>query len=108
MRFSIEQMFLSDSSGKPLGQPPPMAYHVVEAETVETALSLFLTEQQAKIVGDIQRFPGAQAVVTAQQGGTVFTLHLAPGTGSFRRARRSVAVDTEGPADSSRDSGQRR
>jgi len=109
MRFAIEQMFLSDSTGRPLGQPPPAAYHVVEAETVEAALSQFLTEQQAKIVGDIQRFPGAQAVVTAQQGGTVFTLHMAPGTDSFRRKRRPVAADTEGPpADASRESGQRR
>jgi hypothetical protein len=98
MRFSIEQIFLTDRCGKPLGDRPAAAYHVVEADTLDIALSAFLGEQQASLVGNIQRLPGAQAVATAQQQGTVFTLHVAQGTDSFRRERQSAAAEATGDA----------
>ncbi len=94
MRFSIEQSFLTDSSGKPLGDRPAAAYHIVEADTLDAALSSFLREQQANLVGTIQRFPGAHAVATAQQQGSVFTLHVTSGSDSFQRERLSARADT--------------
>ena len=104
MQFSIEQIFLTDSSGKPL-DARPAAYHIVEAETLDAALSSFLNQQQASLVGTIQRFPGTEAVATAQQQGTVFTFHVEPGSGSFRRESRKTAAadpargETNGPRD---------
>src|SRR6185436_2193406 len=79
LRFSIEQVFLTDSGGKPLDGPPAAAYHVVEADDLDSALSSFLADQQSTILGTVRRFPGSQAVATAQQKGTVFTCHVAPG-----------------------------
>jgi hypothetical protein len=94
MHFSIEQTFLTDSSGKPLGDRPAAAYHIVDADTLDAALSLFLGEQQASLVGTIQRLPGAYVVATAQQQGTVFTLHVAAGSDSFQRERRPGAAES--------------
>ena len=93
MRFLIEQMFLTDSTGRPLGDRRAAANHVVEADTVDAALSSFLRDQQASLIGSFQRLPGAEAVATAQQAGTVFTLHLAPGSSSFQRRPRSLDED---------------
>ena len=87
MRFSIEQIFLTDSSGKPLG-PPAAAYHVVNADTLDAALASFLREQQASLIGTIQKLAGAHAVATAQQERTVFTVHIAAGSDSFAIQKR--------------------
>ncbi|HKR66497.1 MAG TPA: hypothetical protein VJZ00_22410 [Thermoanaerobaculia bacterium] len=84
MRFTIEQTFLTDAGGKPLGTPPPAAYHRVEAETIDAALDDFLAAQQATLIGNIQRFPGSEALATAQQRQTLFTIHVAPGSDAFR------------------------
>jgi uncharacterized protein YbjT (DUF2867 family) len=109
MRFSIQQMFLTDSSGKPLGIRPPMAFHVVEAENLDAALSAFLSGQLASLVGTVLRLPGSQAVATAQQAQTIFTIDVTPTSDTFSRARRA---DEKRPADdsasSSRDSAGRR
>jgi hypothetical protein len=105
MRFSIEQIFLTDSCGKPLGDRPAAAYHVVEADTLDAALSAFLVDQQASLVGSIQRLPGANAVATAQQEGTVFTVLVATGGDSFVRECRAPGADAvSGTADTPRDS----
>lgn len=104
MRFSIEQAFLTDSSGKPLGCRPVVASHVVEAVTLDAALSSFLGEQQASLVGSIQRFPGAQAVATAQQHGTVFTVHVLPESDLLIREKRSTAGAEARSVDAPRDS----
>jgi hypothetical protein len=93
MRFSIEQVFLTDSAGKPLGERPAAARHIVEADTLDIALSAFIGDQQATLVGSIQRFPGAQAVATAQQQGTVFTLHVVPATDPLPREGRLATAD---------------
>ena len=88
MRFSIEQIFLTDSRGKPLG-PPAAAYHVVNADTLDAALASFLRDQQASLIGTIQKLAGAHAVATAQQERTVFTVHIAAGSDSFVRQKRN-------------------
>ena len=101
MRFSIEQVFLTDDSGKPLDAPSAAAYHYIEAETVDAALSWFLNNQQANVVGTVRRFPGAQAIATAQQDAAVFTFHVEPGTDAFRRKPRGAASQ---PSESERES----
>jgi hypothetical protein len=104
MRFSIEQAFLTDSSGKPLGGRPAVACHVVEADTLDAALSSFLGEQQATLVGSMLRFPGSQAVATAQQQATVFTIHVLPESDLLMREKRSTAEDGTRSVDARRDS----
>lgn len=94
MRFSIEQIFLTDSTGQPtLERRPSAVHHTVEAETLDDVLSSFLSMQRASLVGSIQRLPGAQAVATAQQRGTVFTFHVVPGSDTFGRRPRATALD---------------
>jgi hypothetical protein len=97
MRFSIEQNFLTDASGKPLGETPAVAYHVVDADTLEAALSSFLRDQQATVIGSVQKLAGAHAVATAQQARTVFTVHVAAGSDSFARppAPPNTSADEE-------------
>lgn len=87
MRFTIEQVFLTDAGGKPLGERPATAYHRVDAESLDAALSAFLADQQATLVGTIQRYPGTQATATARQCQTLFTLHVMPGSDAFRAVR---------------------
>lgn len=93
MRFAIEQNFLTDSSGRPIGQTPVVAYHVVDAETLETALGWFLDDQQASLIGTVQRLAGAHAVATAQQARTVFTIHIAAGSDIFLRQHRGETAE---------------
>jgi|GEM_PF-676504 len=92
MHFSIEQTFLTDSSGKPLGGIPAAAYHIVEADTLEVALASFLRNQQASLVGTIQRLAGAHVVATAQQQRTVFTIHVIAGRDQFPHVSREAFV----------------
>jgi hypothetical protein len=89
MRFTIEQVFLTDVGGKPLGDRPATAYHRVEAESLDAALSAFLADQQATLIGAIQKFPGTQALATARQSQTLFTIHVMPGSDAFRAAPRT-------------------
>jgi len=83
MRFSIEQIFLTDTDGKPIADRAT-AYHVVEADALDAALSSFLLKSEAEVIGPIQRFHGAHAMATAHHGPTVFTVHLMPGSDAFR------------------------
>lgn len=92
MQFSVEQIFLTDSSGKPLGSIPAAAYHVVEAESLDGALASFLRHQQASLVGTIQRLAGAHAVATAQQARSVFTIHVIAGRDQFTAATPEHAL----------------
>ncbi len=78
MRFSIEQIFLTDSEGKPLSERSPSAYHFVEASELDEAISTIVETQHAAIMGEIQRFSGARAHVIARRDRTVFALDAAP------------------------------
>jgi hypothetical protein len=84
MRFTIEQIFLTT----PRADCPPRhpEYHVVEADTVDAALEGFLSNTSATLVGEVQKFPGFQAVATARAEDTVFAVNLLPGSDIFHRA----------------------
>jgi hypothetical protein len=105
MRFSVEQIFLTDADGKPITDRAT-AFHVVEADALDAALSAFLLTQEAEVIGPIQRFHGAQAVATAHQGSKVFTVHLMPGSDAFRANPPRLSPDgtrvTAQPADDKR------
>ena len=98
MRFTAEQIFLTDREGKPLDDRAT-AYHIVEADTLDAALSSFLLKQEAEVIGAIQRFHGAQAMVTAHQGPEVFTVHLMPGSDAFPRELKRPSSQRAGEAD---------
>jgi hypothetical protein len=83
MRFTVEQMVITDADGKPVADRET-TYHVVEADTLGEALTSFLSAHDAEMMGTIQRFHGAQATATGRQGLMVFTLHLMPGSDVFR------------------------
>jgi hypothetical protein len=83
MRFTVEQIFLTDAEGRPA--PHRVAFHLVEAETVDTALHDFLSASGATLVGPIETFPGFQAFAKGRAGTAVFTLQLLPGSDGFRR-----------------------
>lgn len=107
MRFSIEQIFLTAGDGKPLAERVANAYHVVEADTLDAALTSFLRAQDAEIIGQVQRFHGAQATATAHQASTVFTVHLMPGSDAFlRKPERGSAGAAGGGGEPSRETRQ--
>jgi hypothetical protein len=84
VRFTVEQIFLTTPrAGQPARHPE---YHVVEADTVDAALEGFLSTASATLVGEVQKFPGFQAVATARAEDTVFAVNLLPGSDIFHRA----------------------
>ena len=82
MRFTIEQIFLTDDDGRPA--PHRVEFHLVEAENVDSALDDFLRQSDATLVGTIEKFPGFHAFAKARAGTSVFTLQLLPGSDSYK------------------------
>jgi hypothetical protein len=87
VHFTVEQIYLTDAEGRPA--PHRVEFHLVEAETVDSALEQFLHDSNATLVGSIEKFPGFHAFAKARAGTEVFTLQLLPGSDSFRRVSRS-------------------
>lgn len=83
MRFTVEQLFLTDARGARTVDSP--RYHLVEADTVDVALADFLASSSATLVGTVQRFPGLQASATARADDGVFTVNILPGSDMFHR-----------------------
>ncbi|MEO8033457.1 MAG: hypothetical protein ABI837_03425 [Acidobacteriota bacterium] len=77
MRFTIEQRHLTDVAGKPI-QTSTLTFHVREAETVEDAVHLFITDADAEVIGNVLKFPGFQAMATVRDSSGVSTLQIAP------------------------------
>lgn len=85
MRFTIEQLWITDAGGRPVGGVPNTAYHVVEAESAGQALDQFLAAQGASVIGSVQVLPGFHAVATARREQVVFTIHIMPGSDGLLR-----------------------
>ena len=85
MRFTIEQIYLTDDEGRPA--PHRVEFHLVEAENVDSALDDFLRASDATLVGSIEKFPGFHAFAKAKTGTSVFTLQLLPGSDGYQRIR---------------------
>ena len=80
MRFIIEQVHLTDRSGKPIAAGPPKRFHSADGTDTERVLLDFVQTDGANIVGDVSVFPGYHGVVTARKGDEVYTLHAYPGS----------------------------
>ena len=83
LKFRVEQVFLTDETGKVLSVPQTRQYHVLEAETVDEALFAFVRTDGAEIVGDVLKLPGLQAVATARRRQHVYTLQINPASERF-------------------------
>jgi hypothetical protein len=84
VRFRIEQIFLTDDSGKVVGAVPPQ-FHLIDATSVDDALMIFIRNDRAELVGDILKLPGFQAIATARQNSRVYTLQVSPVSDHFKR-----------------------
>jgi hypothetical protein len=79
MRFTIEQRHLTDGDGKPIANDPgSVSFHLCEAETVDDAVRLFVSGGKGELIGDVLKFPGAQAVATLRTTMGVYTIQVTP------------------------------
>lgn len=87
MRFTIEERHLMDIQGRPVSAVENVAFHSLDAETVDDALRLFIRRDSAEVIGDIARFPGFQAIATVRKAGGVYTWQFAPASQAFPWSR---------------------
>jgi hypothetical protein len=79
MRFSIEQRHLTDAAGKPVSRDGrEVSFHVLEAESADDAVRLYIRDSGAEVIGNVIKFPGFQAVATMRCPGGVYTLQVSP------------------------------
>ncbi|HEX6083620.1 MAG TPA: hypothetical protein VF266_03785 [Thermoanaerobaculia bacterium] len=80
MRFTIEERHLTDTDGRPVtaSAPDAVAFHNVDAETIDDAVHLYIRKDQAEIIGTVLKFPGFQAVATVRKATGVYTLQFTP------------------------------
>ena len=84
MKFTIEQRHLTDTHGKPVANDPhAVSFHTTEADTVDEAVRLFVSEERGEVIGDVLKFPGFQAVATVRSDRGVYTLQISPASQSF-------------------------
>lgn len=84
MRFRLEQVYLTRNDGSVIPAGSSVAFHVIEATTVEEALTSFIVRDGAELIGDPLKLPGFQAIATARRDATVYTLQLHPATDNIR------------------------
>jgi hypothetical protein len=86
MRFTIEERHLTDTDGRPVGAAAPdaVAFHNVDAETIDDAVRLFTREDHAEVIGTVLKFPGFQAVATVRKSTGVYTLQFTPASQQFK------------------------
>jgi hypothetical protein len=83
MRFTIEERHLTESDGRPVTAHDAVAFHNLDAETVDEAVRLFVTDN-AELIGDVLKFPGFQAVATVRKASGVYTLQFTPASQQYR------------------------
>ena len=82
IRFTVEERHLTDMDGRPITGPDDVAFHSLEAETVDEALRLYIND--AELIGDVLKFPGFHAVATIRKATGVYTLQFTPASQGFR------------------------
>ena len=85
MRFTIEQRHLTDTTGKPVKDDRAVSFHTCEAETVDDAVRLFVTDREGEILGDVLKFPGFQAIATLRNTAGLYTLQVTPSSQQLAR-----------------------
>ena len=79
MRFTIEQRHLTDVAGKPISHDGrEVSFHLLEAESADDAVRLYIRDAGAEVIGEVIKFPGFQAVATMRGADGVYTLQVSP------------------------------
>lgn len=78
MRFTIEERHLTDNTGRPVATPGGVAFHNLDAESVDEAVRLYIARDHAELIGSVLKFPGFQAVATVRKTTGVYTLQFTP------------------------------
>jgi len=82
IRFTVEERHLTDTDGRPVTGPDDLAFHTFEAETVDDAVGLYMSDG-AELIGDVLKFPGFQAVATIRKATGVYTVQFTPASQGF-------------------------
>ncbi len=83
IRFTVEERHLTDADGRPVTGADDLAFHTVEAETVDQAVSRYLSDSTAELIGDVLKFPGFHAVATIRKSTGVYTVQFTPASQGF-------------------------
>lgn len=78
MRFTVEERHLTDTSGRPMPAPYAVEFHQCDGENLDEAVRHFIIAADAELIGDIQKFPGFNAVATVRKATGVYTLQFTP------------------------------
>ena len=86
MRFTVEERHLTDTEGRPVAESAPdlVAFHTLDAETVDDAVRLFVRKDDGEIIGNVLKFPGFQAVATMRKSTGVYTLQFTPASQQYK------------------------
>ncbi len=84
IRFTIEERHLTDGEGRPVTTPDAVAFHSLEAETVDEAVRLYIGKDGAQLIGDVLKFPGFQAMATIRKATGVYTMQLTPASQGYQ------------------------
>ncbi|HEV7763424.1 MAG TPA: hypothetical protein VGQ76_00345 [Thermoanaerobaculia bacterium] len=84
IRFTVEERHLTDGDGRPVTAPDAVAFHTFEAETIDDAVRLYMSDDQAELIGNVLKFPGFQAVATVRKASGVYTLQFTPASHGFQ------------------------
>ena len=86
MRFTVEERHLTDTEGRPVAESAPdlVAFHTLDAETVDDAVRLFVRRDDGEIIGNVLKFPGFQAVATMRKSTGVYTLQFTPASQQYK------------------------
>jgi hypothetical protein len=95
IRFTVEERHLTDRDGRPLGSHDEVAFHTVDADTIDDAVRLWVKRDQGEIIGNVLTFPGFQAVATVRKPSGVYTLQFTPASGSPLVRRGSSELPPE-------------
>jgi len=83
IRFTVEERHLTDMDGRPVTGPNNVAFHTLEAETIDDAMRQYLEGGAAELIGDVLKFPGFQAVATVRNAQGVYTVQFTPASQGF-------------------------
>ena len=84
MRFTVEERHLTDSEGRPVSSMDDVSFHSVDAETIDEAVRLHVSEDSAELIGNVLTFPGYQAVATVRKPSGVYTLQFTPASQQYK------------------------
>lgn len=86
VRFRLEQIYLTDSQGRPIVTERPVAFfHTLDASSVDEAVENFVHSDAATLIGPVQKFPGFQGIATVRRQNEVYTLQLGPASDRLPR-----------------------